>query len=136
MSVRLFLSLVFALCISGSAWAEQLSGSQTRGQGSNGQLRSTPTNLPRSGTVVGVSCNGDGFWIESSSGKIYRFNRGGGNGTILPPGTYRAYPNLMARQNQANVSITIQLSRAGAGEDVRSSGAKEGRRGSGAPRNN
>ena len=123
---------LLALCLSGAAWAEQLSGSQTRGQGTNGQLKSGSLTLPRSGTIVGVTCNGDGFWIESNSGKVMRFNRGGGNGTVLGPGTYRAYPNLLAGQNRADLSITVQLSK-GASEGTRGTRGED-RRGSGAPR--
>ena len=129
MSHRMFLASILALCLQSISWADQLSGWQTRGQGSNGELRSTPLTLPCSGTIVGVNCSGDGFWIESSNGSVQRFSRGDGNGTVLGTGTYRAYPNLLVGQNRADLSITIQLSSPSApttgtrGEDRRSSGA-------------
>ena len=132
MCYKVLCASLLALCLQGTVWSEQLSGSQTRGQGTNGQLKSNPLVMPRSGTIVGVTCNGDGFWIENNNGRVQRFNRGGGNGTILGAGTYRAYPNLLARQNRADLSIDIQLSKkAGA---PTGSGRGEGRRGSGAQR--
>ncbi|MBX9569574.1 MAG: hypothetical protein K2X77_11795 [Candidatus Obscuribacterales bacterium] len=85
-----------------------LSGSQIRGKGSNGQLISTGVVIQNPGTIVKANDAGAGFWLQSASGKIRRFNKASDSiGTIVEPGTWYAYPNIYQNQDRAGVWVLV-----------------------------
>ena len=91
-----------------------LSGKQIRGtSGQNGQLLSQPITLPVGGTVVDVTCEGDGFWIEGPHGTVKRFPvaRSALGYVLSAGGPYRLYPNLRPNQSETSASVTLKLAK-------------------------
>ena len=100
--------LIFLMLFSQAVADVTVSGTQTRGRGSDGKLRSTAVTLRNGGTVVRAADSGGGFWLESDTGQVMRFNDAGqAVGVSIPPGTWRAYPNLYRGHDEASVSVVI-----------------------------
>lgn len=93
-----------------------LSGTQTRGMGTDGKLHSTGVKLPQGGVIVGATDSaGAGLWLQGSNGQVLRFTPGSrAVGAQLSAGTWYAYPNLPPKANTAGCSVTIRPAGSGA----------------------
>lgn len=114
--LQVIMVMCVCLTVAVPVWADlTLSGSQTRGMGTDGKLRSSGVNLPQGGVVVAVSdAAGAGLWLQGPNGQILRFTPGSkGVGAKLGPGTWYAYPNLPPKANSADCSVTIKTTGAG-----------------------
>lgn len=109
--------VVFVLCLTSpvSAWADlTLSGSQTRGMGTDGKLRCSGLQLPQGGVILSASDAGAGLWLQGPNGQVLRFTPASkAVGAQLSAGVWYVYPNLPAKENTAGASVTIQASGAG-----------------------
>ncbi len=108
------------LTLASPALADQtISGTQSRGKGSDGKLTCAGVAIFNGGTVVRATDSGAGFWLQNDKGKILRFNReSDAVGTVLDGGTWWAYPNLYRNNSEAGVSVTVAT---GAGEGASTS---------------
>jgi SprB repeat len=103
-----FIAVISLLTTATVGWAQVITGSQTRGQNTDGTLQSTPVTLVRAGFIVNVATDGEGFWIESATGIKMEFPGAKvALTTPVPAGVWKAYPILKAGQNTATVSVTI-----------------------------
>ncbi len=88
-----------------------LSGVQIRGgiAGPEARLVGDPLTLTKNSVISKVTNEGDGFWIEGG-GKIYRFKSTDNPvGTVIPAGTYQAFPNLKPNQSLAAVTVCFKV---------------------------
>lgn len=100
---------LWLIVLAGLAWADvTISGTQIRGRGTNGILRCTGVRLENPGTITGVQDAGAGFWLQSDTGQLLRFNTAEeALGTTLTPGTWYAYPNLYQNHDEDGVSVIV-----------------------------
>jgi len=116
-------SIVFVCIVSilylASAVASQaevtLSGSQTRGQGTDGKLRCSGVKLPDGGVIAAASdTGGAGLWLQGPGGAVLRFTPASkAAGAKLDSGTWYAYPNLPPKANSADCTVTITTEKSG-----------------------
>lgn len=86
-----------------------ISGTQTRGLGTDGKLRCTAVGLPKGGTIIQVLGAEAGFWLESDAAQVLRFDRADGAlGVPLPAGSWCAYPNLYQGKVEASVAVVVR----------------------------
>jgi len=88
-----------------------LSGVQIRAgiAGRDAKLVGDPLTLSKKSVISKVTNEGDGFWIEGG-GNIYKFmSTDNPVGTVLPAGTYKAFPNLKPNQQTASVTVCFRL---------------------------
>lgn len=101
---------VLVLLLGGQAFADTtISGTQTRGRGTNGTLHCTSVRLPRGGNIVDVIGAQAGFWLQSNVAGVLRFESAAkAVGSFVPAGTWCAYPNLDRSQDEASVAVVVR----------------------------
>ncbi len=108
-------SLIIVLMLAGTGIISAqytIRGEQTRGEpGKNAELKCSNVSVNKTVTIKSVSGNNAGFWIVDNKGKVYNFwqpNDNSALGLKLPPGAYKAYPNLKQNNNKASVIIYLE----------------------------
>jgi len=129
LQIFVVMGIVSLLGLAIPAWADvTLSGSQTRGMGTDGKLRSSGVNLPQGGVVVSASDAGAGLWLQGPNGQILRFTPASrAVGAQLSAGMWYAYPNLPTKANTANCAVTIQTAVAGVDGSYTGTWGEQGR---------
>ncbi len=105
------LSLLLVFAFSLDLNAQIISGTQTKGNGSNAQLKCNPVTLNKAAKIVKVSGSNAGFWIIRGSvtiSKFWKANDPSAVGVTLKPGTYYIYPNIPKNKNAASVQIHLK----------------------------
>lgn len=108
--VVLVLLAFFSIGIA-SAQNVELSGSQTRGTGSNAKLECVGITITKAMTVKSVTGDNEGFWIVQDTKTIktyYKLNDPSVIGLVLSPGKYYIYPNLKQNQQKATIVLTLK----------------------------
>ena len=103
-------TLLCTISLPAQAQTVVLTGRQIRGSVmSPAKLISEEVTLNRAYRVTSVETTGDGFWFERDGQPWKAIDaRVRVKGTILPPGTYRVFPNLRNGQNEARVRVTLR----------------------------
>jgi len=100
-----------------------ISGTQTRGRGTNGELKCKGESLQKGGVIVRAEDAGAGLWLQSDGGHLLRFNRAADAiGTTLAPGTWYVYPNLNKNNDRAGAYVVVRTGGGSSGSSPSGSG--------------
>ncbi|MCQ2974730.1 MAG: hypothetical protein MJ211_07960 [Bacteroidales bacterium] len=110
-SIVIVLILIFS-SLKLSAQDISISGSQIRLEDKNAEITSQTIRITKTMTIVSVSGNNAGFWINKNGNPEKAFwtetQAEQAIGYKLQPGVYQVFPNLKADENKADVTILLR----------------------------